>query len=105
MSWTSHRIASMDCFAKALRGIPSIICDNAGLDSGEIFSQLRARHAEGETNMGVNVLNGQVGDMTELGISESFRVKQQVLLSATEAAEMIVRVHDIIKCAPRQRAD
>ena len=55
--------------------------------------------------MGVNVLNGQVGDMTELGISESFRVKQQVLLSATEAAEMIVRVDDIIKCAPRQRAD
>jgi len=63
------------------------------------------RHAEGETNMGVNVLNGQVGDMTELGITESFRVKQQVLLSATEAAEMIVRVDDIIKCAPRQRAD
>jgi len=55
--------------------------------------------------MGVNVLHGQVGDMTELGISESFRVKQQVLLSATEAAEMIVRVDDIIKCAPRQRAD
>ena len=99
------RSLAMDCFAKALRGIPSIICDNAGLDSGEIVSQLRARHAEGETNMGVNVLNGQVGDMTELGISESFRVKQQVLLSATEAAEMIVRVDDIIKCAPRQRAD
>ena len=38
---------------------------------GEIVSQLRARHAEGETNMGVNVLNGQVGDMTELGISKA----------------------------------
>ena len=99
------RSLAMECFAKALRCIPSIICDNAGLDSGEIVSQLRARHAEGETNMGVNVLNGQVGDMTELGITESFRVKQQVLLSATEAAEMIVRVDDIIKCAPRQRAD
>jgi T-complex protein 1 subunit beta len=87
------RSLAMECFAKALRCIPSIICDNAGLDSGEIVSQLRARHAEGETNM------------TELGITESFRVKQQVLLSATEAAEMIVRVDDIIKCAPRQRAD
>jgi chaperonin GroEL (HSP60 family) len=28
---------------------------------------------------------------------------QQVLLSATEAAEMILRVDDIIRCAPRQR--
>jgi hypothetical protein len=27
----------------------------------------------------------------------------QVLLSATEAAEMILRVDDIIRCAPRQR--
>jgi hypothetical protein len=27
----------------------------------------------------------------------------QVLLSATEAAEMILRVDDIVRCAPRQR--
>ena len=39
----------------------------------------------------------------ELGVFESFKVKQQVLLSATEAAEMILRVDDIIKAAPRQR--
>ena len=31
------------------------------------------------------------------------QVKQQVLLSATEAAEQILRVDEIIKCAPRQR--
>lgn len=31
------------------------------------------------------------------------QVKQAVLLSATEAAEMILRVDEIIKCAPRQR--
>ena len=33
------------------------------------------------------------------------QVKAQVLLSATEAAEMILRVDDIIKCAPRQRGE
>ena len=47
---------------------------------------------------------GTVGDMAELGITESFQVKRQVLLSAAEAAEMILRVDDIIKAAPRQRA-
>lgn len=31
------------------------------------------------------------------------QVKAAVLLSATEAAEMILRVDDIIKCAPRKR--
>ena len=44
---------------------------------------------------------GTVGDMDALGITESFLVKRQVLLSAAEAAEMILRVDDIIKAAPR----
>lgn len=47
----------------------------------------------------------QVGDMEKLGIYESFKVKQAVLLSATEASEMILRVDEIIRCAPRQRED
>ena len=44
---------------------------------------------------------GLVGDMNTLGITESFLVKRQVLLSAAEAAEMILRVDDIIKAPPR----
>lgn len=46
---------------------------------------------------------GEIGDMAALGITESYRVKQQVLMSAAEAAEMIVRVDNIIRAAPRQR--
>jgi T-complex protein 1 subunit beta len=53
--------------------------------------------------MGVDVLAGAAGDMSQLGIYESYKVKKQVLISATEAAEMILRVDDIIRCAPRQR--
>ncbi|NXU42866.1 TCPB protein, partial [Drymodes brunneopygia] len=44
---------------------------------------------------------GVIGDMSVLGVTESFQVKRQVLLSAAEAAEMILRVDDIIKAAPR----
>jgi T-complex protein 1 subunit beta len=43
--------------------------------------------------------------MEKLGIFEAFKVKQAVLLSATEAAEMILRVDEIISCAPRKRED
>ena len=35
--------------------------------------------------------------------STLYRVKSQVLASATEAAEMILRVDEIIKAAPRRR--
>jgi T-complex protein 1 subunit beta len=55
--------------------------------------------------MGVDIITGETGDMVKNGITECFRVKQQILLSGTEAAEMIIRVDDIIKCAPRQREE
>ena len=97
------RSLAMEGFAKALRAIPTIICENAGLDSSEIVSQLRASHGRGETTAGVDILTGHVGDMASCGVTECFRVKQQILLSGTEAAEMIIRVDDIIKCVPRQR--
>lgn len=48
-----------------------------------------------------DMIRGCVGDMVELGVTESFQVKRQVLISASEAAEMILRVDDIIKAAPR----
>jgi len=94
---------AMESYAKALRTIPAIISDNAGLDSTELVSQLRACHAVPGSRMGIDVLKGAVGDMQECGIFESFKVKQQVVLSGTEAAEMIIRVDEIVKCAPRQR--
>ena len=51
----------------------------------------------------IDMDNGEVGDMEQLGVTESFRVKQQVLISGAEAAEMILRVDNILKSAPRQR--
>jgi len=55
------------------------------------------------THAGVDVIRGASGDMHEMGIYESFRVKNQVVTSAVEAAEMILRVDDIIRAAPRRR--
>jgi len=34
---------------------------------------------------------GAVGSMRELGVTESFKLKKQVVVSASEAAEMILR--------------
>ena len=47
------------------------------------------------------MFKGVVGDMSRLGVTESFLVKCQMLLSAAEAAEMILRVDNIIKAEPR----
>uniref|UniRef100_A0A3Q2HFS3 T-complex protein 1 subunit beta n=1 Tax=Equus caballus TaxID=9796 RepID=A0A3Q2HFS3_HORSE len=94
---------AMESYAKALRMLPTIIADNAGYDSADLVAQLRAAHSEGNTTAGLDMKEGTIGDMAELGITESFQVKRQVLLSAAEAAEVILRVDNIIKAAPRKR--
>ena len=89
--------------ARALRAMPMHIADNAGYDSADLISSLRAKHYEGHSTWGLEMDKGGLADMNELGIREAFKVKQQVVLSASEAAEMILRVDDIVQCAPRQR--
>jgi len=96
---------AMEAYARALRMIPTILSDNGGYDSSELVAQLRAEHYKGNQTAGLDMIHGIVGDMEKMRILESFKVKQQVLLSATEAAEMILRVDDIIKAAPRPRED
>jgi chaperonin GroEL (HSP60 family) len=51
-----------------------------------------------------DMTNGHIGDMAVLGITESLCVKRQMLTSAAEAAEMILRVDNIIRASPRRRA-
>merc|ERR1712203_50105 len=94
---------AMESFAKALSELPVAIAENGGFDSAQLVSELRALHKQNKTTMGLDMKEGAVGDMGKLGITESLSVKRQVLVSASEAAEMILRVDDIIKAAPRKR--
>lgn len=100
---------AMSSFARALRQLPSIVADNGGYDSAELITQLTSAHAAHNSengsscSMGLDMYNGTIGDMKELGVMESLKSKLQVLISASEAAEMILRVDDIIKAPPRQR--
>lgn len=96
---------AMEAFAAALEMIPHIIASNAGYDSTELVAALKAAHAKGNDSTGLNMNQGIVDCMAKMGIAESYQVKRQVLISASEAAEMILRVDDIIKAAPRKRQE
>ena len=99
---SKHTLA-MEAYARALRMKPMHIADNAGYDSTELCAGLRAKHNAGLTSWGLEMERGELGDMLEFGILEAYKVKLQVVLSASEAAEMILRVDDIVQCAPRKR--
>lgn len=94
---------AMEAFARALKQIPHIIASNAGLDSAELVSHLEAEHYKGNTTSGLDMVKNEVGDVESLGITESFQVKQQVLLSATQGCELLLRIDTNIRAAPRQR--
>jgi thermosome len=83
-------------FASALEFIPITLAENAGLDPIDILTELRARHQQGETNAGINLLTGKIEDSIVAGIIEPIRIKTQAIDSATEVAVMILRIDDVI---------
>ncbi|KAG1875463.1 chaperonin Cpn60/TCP-1 family [Suillus subalutaceus] len=92
-----------EAFSRALRQIPTILADNAGYDSSDLVARLRAAHYEGQSDVGLDMNQGTIGSMRQLGVTESYKLKRQVVLSASEAAEMIIRVDDILRATPRKR--
>lgn len=92
---------AVESFAKALRQLPTILCDNAGFDSSELVTKLRSAIYNGLITSGLDLNNGRIADMRELGIVESFKLKRAVVSSASEAAEVLLRVDNIIRAKPR----
>ena len=98
---------AVEAFGKALQAIPTIIADNGGFDSAELVTRLRAAHAtsaQKPSSYGLDMVNGDIADMSVLRICESYRSKLSQLCSAAEGAEMIIRVDNVIRNAPRQRS-
>ncbi|MGC9058815.1 MAG: thermosome subunit beta [Candidatus Aenigmatarchaeota archaeon] len=83
-------------FANSLEIIPRTLAENAGLDPIDILVELRAAHEHGKTNYGVDVFSGKIVDSLELGVVEPLKVKTQAIKTAAEAAEMILRIDDVI---------
>ncbi len=86
---------AVTAFAEALEIVPRTLAENAGLDSIDSLVDLRAAH-EDSIYMGLNVFDGGVEDMKEVGVIEPHRVKKQAIQSAADAAEMILRIDDVI---------
>lgn len=95
---------AVNAFAEALEIVPKTLAENAGLDSIDSLVDLRAAH-ENSAVMGLDVFTGKVADMKEAGVIEPKRVKKQAIQSASEAAEMILRIDDVIASSGKGDAD
>jgi len=82
-------------FAEALEIIPKTLAENAGIDQIDALVDMRAAQ-EQSCFMGLDVFQRDVVDMKEAKVIEPKRVKKQAIQSAAEAAEMILRIDDMI---------
>ena len=53
VSTPGKKAIAMEAFSRALRQLPTILADNAGYDSADLVSRLRAAHHEGKKTFGL----------------------------------------------------
>ena len=87
---------AINAFAEALERIPITLAENAGLEPIDVIVELRKNHEEGLLWSGVNIISRKVDDMEEAQVYEPLKVVRQAIMSATEAATMILRIDDVI---------
>lgn len=87
---------ALEAFASIFETIPRTLAENSGFNPIDKLVDLKTAHAKGKKNAGLNVYNGKVVDMFKQGVFEPLRVKTQAIQSATEAANMLIRVDDMM---------
>ena len=87
---------AVQAFAEAMEIIPRTLAENAGLDPIDVLTQLRVAHDQAQKWAGINVFSGKVMDAWKEGVIEPLKIKTLALSSATEVAEMILRIDDVI---------
>jgi thermosome len=88
---------AVEAYSEAVEAIPLTLAENAGLDPIDIIVALRAEHEKPDSkNFGIEISTGKIKNMLDLMVIDPLRVKQQVIKSATEAANMILKIDDLI---------
>ena len=87
---------AINAFAEAVEIIPRTLSESTGKDTIDILVNLKTEHEKGNEFMGVDVLEGKISDMKELGVVEPLKIKTQAITSAGEATEMILRIDDVV---------
>ncbi len=83
-------------FADALEIIPRTLAENAGMDPINILVEMKAAHDKKQKWAGVDVFKGKVVDAWAMGVIEPLKIKTQAITSASEVAQMILRIDDVI---------
>lgn len=88
---------AIEAFAEVLESIPKTLAETAGMDSIDTIVNLRSKHSgKNGKYIGVDVHSAKLEDMKAKKVIEPLNVKTQAITSASEVAEMLLRIDDII---------
>jgi T-complex protein 1 subunit zeta len=86
----------VQAFADALLVVPKTLADNSGLDPQDIVLMLQEQHQGGHP-VGLDISTGEPMDPAAEGVWDIYRVKRQILTSATVVAQQLLLVDEILK--------
>jgi T-complex protein 1 subunit delta len=78
-------------YADALDVVPYTLAENAGLNPVEIVTELRRRHAAGDSDAGINVRKGAVTNISDESVVMPYLVFSSALSLATEQVRALLR--------------
>jgi len=102
-SYSGREQLAILAFADAMEIIPRTLAENAGLDPIDMLVEIRSAHEDGKKTYGIDVSLGKIIDMKAKGVIEPLKIKTQAIKSAAEAAEMILRIDDIISAGKLEK--
>merc|ERR1719323_1046751 len=83
-------------FAEALEVIPYTLAENAGLNPIATVTELRNRHAQGETMSGINVRKGAITNILDENVVQPLLVSTSALNLSSETVRSILKIDDIV---------
>jgi len=90
-------------FADAIEVVPRTLAENAGLDPIDSLTELKSAHDKGKNWAGLDVFSGKVIDSFSKGIIEPLKIKTQAIKSASEVAELILRIDDVLAASSKEQ--
>lgn len=83
-------------YAEALEVIPYTLAENAGLNPIATVTELRNRHALGETMSGINVRKGAITNILDENVVQPLLVSTSAINLASETVRSILKIDDIV---------
>eukprot|EP00768_Dysnectes_brevis_P008909 gnl/Dysnectes_brevis/844_a931_4046.p1 GENE.gnl/Dysnectes_brevis/844_a931_4046~~gnl/Dysnectes_brevis/844_a931_4046.p1 ORF type:complete len:550 (+),score=182.35 gnl/Dysnectes_brevis/844_a931_4046:38-1651(+) len=97
----------VQAFAEALRAVPKTLAKNSGFDVQDSILRLQSEHQKDDDHkaFGLDLKTGLPADMLEAGVLDNYRVKHQLIHSATVIASQLLTVDEVLKAGRALRAE